>query len=465
MNRRDFAAELVEAREAQDWDAHERIWEERRVASVEDDEASLNEPEPDPTAPREVTILADRLPEAQKLLDKLVRKAARYGNTDVRYTVGEVFHTAEVRRNVITGREVTVPGPDRVTLTVEGGAPRVGPFEFLAKVEHSPEGNVVDIVPGRTVDIRFRSTPSSCEHCQTTRQRKETYVVRNVETGAEVQVGSTCILDYTGRATPAGLAQRFAFFADVASAFDEDSWGSGGGWGAQFPVDEVLALSAAAIRKWGWCSKGQAQVAGGDLDATAFIVASYMDPPRRRTESTEHIFKRNSQLKAELRPEADMAYGRAILDWLSDGGAGDGDYGHNLKVVCARGIIEGKRIGLVASAVQAYERAQEREVRRTQELAKAKDSQWVGIEGQRLRDVEVVQRDMRTMPDRGFGPSVLVKFTDEAGNVMTWFKSDGYGTGLQNGERAILTGTVKRHSEYNGARETQLSRCILTPAN
>jgi hypothetical protein len=284
--------------------------------------------------------------------------------------------------------------------------------------------------------------------------------VRNTETGSEVQVGSTCLLDYTGRTTPAGLAQRFAFFADVADAFEEDSWGRGGGWGAQFPVAEVLALSAAAIRKWGWCSRGQAENGSGDLIATASIVASYMDPPWTRKHN-EHIFERNDQLKAELKPEADMAYGQTILDWLAEGGAGDGDYGHNLKVVCARGIIEGKRIGLVASAVQAYERAQEREVRRTQELEKAKTSSWVGVEGLRLRDVPVTLQSQTTMPDRGYGPSVLVKFIDEDGNVMTWFKSDGYGTGLQNGERAILTGTVKRHSEYKGARETQLSRCVI----
>lgn len=38
---RDFAAELIAAREAGDWDAHARIWEERRVGSVEADEAAL----------------------------------------------------------------------------------------------------------------------------------------------------------------------------------------------------------------------------------------------------------------------------------------------------------------------------------------------------------------------------------------------------------------------------------------
>jgi len=38
---RNFAAELAAAREAEDWTAHARIWEERRAASVASDEAAL----------------------------------------------------------------------------------------------------------------------------------------------------------------------------------------------------------------------------------------------------------------------------------------------------------------------------------------------------------------------------------------------------------------------------------------
>lgn len=38
---RDFSAELTAAREAGDWDAHARIWEERRVAEVEAEEEAL----------------------------------------------------------------------------------------------------------------------------------------------------------------------------------------------------------------------------------------------------------------------------------------------------------------------------------------------------------------------------------------------------------------------------------------
>lgn len=41
MPARDFSAELYAAREAQDWDAHERIWEERRVYEVQTEGLAL----------------------------------------------------------------------------------------------------------------------------------------------------------------------------------------------------------------------------------------------------------------------------------------------------------------------------------------------------------------------------------------------------------------------------------------
>lgn len=41
---RNFTAELQAARDAQDWESHTRIWEERRAAAVDADEARLRAP-------------------------------------------------------------------------------------------------------------------------------------------------------------------------------------------------------------------------------------------------------------------------------------------------------------------------------------------------------------------------------------------------------------------------------------
>lgn len=408
--------------------------------------------------PTTIHILLDRLAEAKHELDKLTRKAARYGNPDVGYTVGEAYQEVEKRRR-FDGKVVEVLGPWRVPLTVVGAAPQVGPYEFLAKIEHTAEGNLLDIVPGRTVNPRFRCTKSSCEHCRTARQRNETFVLRNTETGEEVQVGRTCLKDFLGYCDPNQIAQRFAFFRDFAGAADEDdSWGFRG-WGAIAPTNEVLALTSACIRLRGWASKGAAQAQ--DITPTSYHVSDVLWPPIDLNKDYNRDRKR---LKEELEravTDADWELAEKAIEWAAAGGAGTSDYGHNLKVLCSTRLTESKRLGFVCSAVQAYERAMDREVERAKARETTANSAFVGQVGERLRGLVLIQDMCRTISS-SFGDMVLVKFHDEAGNVYSWFTANG--TGFQNGMRLKVDGTVKGHKEFNGAKETQLNRCKLQAA-
>lgn len=425
---------------------------ETKVWDADGNEWAYSEIEPAPTT---VTILAEFLPDARKLLDKLVRKAARYGNDDIRYTVGDPFRKSVEKRHPFTGKVTIVNGPELITISVTGSAPRVGDFTFVAKIEHLATGNILDVIPGETVDHRFRVTASSCEHCNTDRRRNETFVVRSAD-GSEVQVGRSCLVDYVGRATPAGLIQKFAFLREFEALGSEDSdWSPHRDRG--FFVDDALAATAVAIRLFGWCSKSQA-MNHEDLNSTAGIVSSFFWPPTR-DKYNGYIFERNDEMRRAAL-DTDMAYAQSAREWAVSGGAGTSEYAHNLKVLCGLGHVGAKRLGIVCSAVPAYERACDREVERTARAAVDARSAWQGAEKERLRGLIVTQIDARVIGGNDYGELVLVKFRDDAGNVFTWFT--GSGSGLNNGDRAELVGTVKRHTEYKGARETQLSRCIVT---
>ena len=51
-------------------------------------------------------------------------------------------------------------------------------------------------------------------------------------------------------------------------------------------------------------------------------------------------------------------------------------------------------------------------------------------------------------------------FTDEAGNVYVWKSTAFFDAGLD--DVVIIKGTVKDHSEYNGIKQTILTRCKVT---
>jgi len=71
---RNFTNELQAARDANDWEAHARIWEERRTASVEHDEQTISNDKPTLTR-RLVRTAADQ---ALQALCVAYREGAQY---------------------------------------------------------------------------------------------------------------------------------------------------------------------------------------------------------------------------------------------------------------------------------------------------------------------------------------------------------------------------------------------------
>ena len=111
----------------------------------------------------EFLVLSARLEEAETQLKKLIKKANKYGNQPITYTVSEKF---QLERQVMRSGEdigiresVTI---DAYIVTVTGEAPRVGDYELVGVISFDGIGNdaqrVIDAIPDRKVDIRFRNS-------------------------------------------------------------------------------------------------------------------------------------------------------------------------------------------------------------------------------------------------------------------------------------------------------------------
>lgn len=399
-----------------------------------------------------VDVPLERLSEAREALDKVVKKATRYGAEGVGYTVSEPF-TREAKRTSWDG-QVRKIIRTYVNIRVSGPAPVVGPYTFLAKIEHHPGGNLVDVIPGEEMPTKeYRTAAPKCDHCGHNRDRKETFVVRH-EDGSLMQVGRSCLRDFMGTDTPGKVVWRFAYDQEFRNTLgDEDGWGGSGRlmyWG-----QEVVALTIAAIRLWGWCSKGQAEH-NDDLNPTIHYVSLVLDKATEGRDRRPHPDRK--RLEAEVKDE-DWEKASEVLEWAREGGAGDSDYGHNLRVLAGLVEIEPRRAGFLASAVAAKARAEEAELRRTREREEAGVSQWIGKEGERLRGIDVTLLSSRAISSNDWNQVVLVKFRDGSGNIYTWFT--GSPPAMNPGEQTTIDGTVKRHTEYNGAQETQLTRCTV----
>ena len=404
------------------------------------------------------TILACRAAEARKRAKKFEKKAARYG---VPFTVsfGPVY---EDERTIETERGVKKVMAKVQDVTVEGEKPVVGDFAFQASIEITPNGNYVDMIPGLELDPKYRTVDGHCEHCRTQRRRKHVFVVRNVDTGESVQVGRTCLRDFLGIDDPKWIMNTFKFWRSVGD--DDEGFGGFGRYEWSESLQYLLARTNACIRIWGWTSKGMAR---DDEDLIPTIGRVLMSGFTKETRAEV------ARINAEM-CDGDDAIAGQVIEWVR-ANTQDNDYMHNLRLSFHDDVLDSERhAGLAISAVAAWHRALERELR----LAKAREkdavsawqgekkdavSAWQGEKKERLKGVKVTLEMVRSIGDNGYGGwTRLLKFRDEAGNLYTWFTASE--TGIDIGEQAVIDGTVKDHTEYKGVRETLLTRvAVLSP--
>jgi len=397
-----------------------------------------------------VRVLAWRMHEALTALKKLAAKAHRYGCPDITVTIGD----SRMVKNTVTDwdgveREVECGYTD---LIITGSAPRYGSHEFLARIELTPAGNIVDTIPGVTdLDERFRHSNGYCDHCKTDRKRNEVFVVRDIYTRQQLQIGRNCLHDYLGMDNPTAIANRFGFWTEARES--EESYCRGGSWSGS--LTGVMSLAAVCVRLFGWCSKSQAENLRTEstADHVGFVLFA------SRLTGKEQAFKQ--RILDSMTPD-DYATAETVIKWVRETMGARSEYEHNLKTLCmGDDIYEEKRIPLIISAIAAYNRAMELKAKREGDANAGALSQHVGAVKERLRNMLVTLKDQRVIGSNEWGDRVLIKFADARGNLIKWITS--HGSGLKVGEQALLTGTVKEHDEWNGAKETALTRCVLVP--
>ena len=96
---------------------------------------------------------------------------------------------------------------------------------------------------------------------------------------------------------------------------------------------------------------------------------------------------------------------------------------------------------------------------RTSAMPKS-NSDYLGEIKERLRDLQAIFVNARTI-DTKFGTSILYTFK-VGDDVLAWFCSGkGIDPEIKEGDAIFLTGTVKKHEEYNGVKQTYLNRCVV----
>lgn len=371
-------------------------------------------------------------------LAALNKKAVRTGLRPVE--VGEVVRETKFVKNSLL-ENVEVFSHYDVELLFEDEVIRFpGGWSLVGVIDHTEK--LVKSVPGA---VEHPLTPyvergAVCDHCHTYRDRNETFVVVN-EAGEFFQVGRSCLGDLLGISPERALGQVEV----VKELGDEEEW-LGERQVDGYALSFFLAHAACMIRTAGWRSRSNA-----DFGSPATADLTWSNIIDQRTQQKD----RRSGEPLWIDPnEADKATGKVVGEWLEQLAERDGlnDYLSNLAQIGRNQFVSQKSAGYAASAINAYLKEQEIEVKRAARREQSKGSQHVGKKGDRI--TLQVNKVSSAGFDTQWGYTFYHRFIDSNGNVIVWKTGNELDNGLYT-----LTGTVKSHDDYKGEAQTQLTRC------
>ena len=388
------------------------------------------------------TIYEGNMERLSKKMFRIQKKCQAYG-CDFRFEeVGEEFRELEddngctyIARFVIVEAE---------------GIAVVNGWRFIAKLEHTPTGNLINRACNIEVPKRYYTSPPICEHCNSRRTRKDTYIVRNDETGEFKQVGKSCLQDFTHGMSTEVVAQYIA-------AFDDLIQGAAPYEGCRIEpyieTDEWLRYVAETIRHFGYVKYVYEEE--DNTGSTRERAARYYWMEHGGNFSN----KMRKQLLSEMETcgfDADSDGSKtgtaAALSWLAEQEESS-DYMHNLKTACSLIYINSRHFGITASLFPSYNREKERKAARREREQSAERSEWFGEVGQRV-EIEVAEMRCLTGWETQWGYTKIYQIVDTAGHIFTWKTS-----GWVEDTVECIKGTIKAHNEYKGIKQTELTRC------
>lgn len=385
----------------------------------------------------------------EKEIARLNKRAAKIGINPITFIKGEKTTATRTSIFVMDGEESERSYPVTV-FPYEITLPAFEDYRWqlvatITPVEQGPTRSFVDAHVSNFDTKKWEQVdPCKCDHCHASRTRNLTYVVQNKDSAQQLQVGRQCFKDYVGHE---GLI-KLEFQALLVTMFKdgEDFGGSGGSSGIHLIGVRDVIKAAEALKElsgsWMYNDKdeysGEIVADGTHRQAAKFIKGQY------NVALSEFITKNDSRLTAE----ADLAIEQIKeIDFNGE----DEEFGRTLQYCANFEFVPASKASLVAYAGQFL---RNRAARAAREAAKA-TMQHVGTIGKREDFKNLTVKRVAQVASQ-FGTLYINTFSDESGNEIVW-KTSSYCA--KEGAKVSLKGTVKAHSEWNGAKQTELSRC------
>lgn len=402
-----------------------------------------------------VVVAPSQLADFHKRLARLNAKAERFGLTPIAILDQKEAIYERVQERVGRDHETLLT---RLIRLPEGAVPKapvllhrikleypiikLGNWQVIGRLENLAGQNLLFSITANLDDqaaIRQAALhPINCEHCKAKRRRKESYVLRDQDSGAHLQVGSSCLEDFTGVDPGTAL-----FLADLSHTVRV--------WEGE--LDEFArsgSVNAIATREF--------------LAQVSFLSArgGFVSAQKAREQGCAATFEDAAGLHFALRDDADLMsrwqaeYERhiAVADAVRiryERLIPETDFDRNVKLLLAQDALslDRRHLAFAAAAVAQVARQIAKESRPDRE------SEHVGVAGEKRSAILTIARVLQFPSRFHSGADYVLLMNDEHGNQIKWSTSSpGLDLAEGEGRRMEAAFKVKGHDEYKGVSQT-----------
>ena len=405
-------------------------------------------------------IIAYKIEKLKSEVEKLNKRARRLHVPEWKIiSKGDPVVRKYQRENGQEGTKVYIP------IKLEGELIALAGWKFLARVDHFTDeesGKALNVVakrPDLEEDFSAYGEVSAleCDHCHIKRNRNTTYVLQHETTGERKRIGSTCLKDFLGSDyhNPEKFLNYFLPFCAALSGgdYDDDEGEGGRGSRGYEGLPFYLSWVVYTIEHSGWTSGKAAYESGGALISTAQralqTMNEYLGPDHGASDKQGPIIPptRANRMLA-LRS---IVWARRLEP--------KNDYETNVHNIARINLVPPKSYGLAASIVICYMKSRERknEVRaQNRGLDKTATSGTLGK--REIFNVRLIA-DPKYI-EGNYGVTCLLRYLDLDNHAMlVWFGNGNLcNEELTRGWEGQLKATVKRYEEYQGTKQTLISR-------
>ena len=405
----------------------------------------------------------------ERRVSSINKRLAKRGAPVISYTVSDPYMVPEPRLpdwHTFYDPKDTINRP-HVEITLEVEPVNVGGHRPIAILEYHHSEPFIRAWPGEELNIEAPATPH-CDYCGKQRRRQSIVVLEQIDApGSRYYVGKSCVKDFIGYDPTSMLSaaewviEAYLYRSDDSEEDREERNPAGGRGKGSHDIAEILLWSVAAIREFGW--RGAKYEEG---ITTAGIVGEAMYPTPRKFRDAPPPPK--PEITAEDKTAATEA-----LEYVRSIENPSGDYVRNIATLARDGYCTHKEFQLAVSIARFVQNETEKEKERAERRQQAEErnagrrtsSDHVGALKERLTFPSATLESVRVIASEGpYGPTStdLLKFVTPEGDQLCWFSSSANDYSGEVGKVVKLVGTVKAHKEFQGVKETQLTRCVVT---